>query len=786
MLNYMTSVDGRICVERFAKTYRKIDFHIHSCFSDTKSGDKDKVKENTISNLPVLVSKLDENKVNMAAITDHNIFNFDMYDNFNSLVKKAKHLEKVLPGIELDVEMNDVTLHIVLIFDDSNVIKVKGIEDLVKKAYKGKESIKDLEFVKLVSDIGLDVVVVVHQKKYLGNNKDDNSHSLSTTGENYTLELIRIDYFDALEFRNYNVEFMNRGFVHEKKLECNFISGSDNHIWSCYPFEDENDESDMVYSYLKVIPTFRGIAIAITGENRIEVSEKLIKKPTIENIEFEDGEKIELSSGINAIIGDNAIGKSVILESIFNSNNLQSYHKKYIEKNGWKISPYSKKDYHYDSQGDIREYFQKSNNKLEAHHTIRKYLKNTFDKNSLESMVTGYVDGFLKLVEFNTDIEAKRMLLNTSLRIPKYDEYDYLPKFIGILMPENTTNITTIISGLEKTLESIKFFKELLNSEEIVEVDKFIKYLGELKDQYTNWKEEIIFRNKILNLMISVSEIEKEEMRAYKSVVKQEVDDYRDNYTKIIVDFILVLNTFSKETPFKFSEIKDHVFNPVDNEIGKFKISSQPKKMDYKSDYITQKLLVPLNYIKDTEKAKKLNVKNFTALLGSGFEKEEKKDYKSYYKDLILKNFSKDFIIETKLDYTSELFGSKATSPGINALKYLDIISTDGKLKIVAFDQPEDDVSPTKIGKELSDIIRKMSRNSQVIFVTHNPQLVINLDVDNVVCLTNEDEKINIEYGGLEYENETMSIMGLVADNLDGGAEVIRKRWKRYDKFQTD
>jgi predicted ATP-dependent endonuclease of OLD family len=579
---------------------------------------------------------------------------------------------------------------------------------------------------------------------------------------------------------------MNRGYVHEKKLECNFISGSDNHIWSCYPFEDENYESDMVYSYLKVIPTFRGLAIAITGENRIEVSEKLIKKAIIENIEFDVGEKIELSSGINAIIGDNAIGKSVILESIFNSNNLKSYHKNYIEKNGWNISPYTKKDYHYDSQGDIREYFQKSNNKLEAHHTIRKYLKSTFDKDNLEFMVTSYVDGFLKLVEFNTDFEAKKMLLNTRLEIPKYDEYDYLPKFIGILMPESITNISSIIIGLEKTIESINLFKGLLNSEEIVEVDKFIKYLRDLKDQYKNLKEEIIFRNKILNLIISVSEIEKEEMRAYKSVVKQEVDDYRDNYTKIIVDFILVLNTLSKETPFKFSEIKDHVFSPVDNEIGKFKISSQPKKMDYRADYIIHKLLVPLNYINETEKAEKLNVKNFITSLGSGFEKEEKKDYKSYYRDIVLKNFSKDFIIETKLDYTSDLFGSTATSPGINALKYLDIISTDSKLKIVAFDQPEDDVSPTKIGKELSDIIRKMSRNSQIIFVTHNPQLVINLDVDNVVCLTNKDDKIKIDYGGLEYENKAMSIMDLVADNLDGGAEVIRKRWKRYDKFQID
>ena len=70
----------------------------------------------------------------------------------------------------------------------------------------------------------------------------------------------------------------------------------------------------------------------------------------------------------------------------------------------------------------------------------------------------------------------------------------------------------------------------------------------------------------------------------------------------------------------------------------------------------------------------------------------------------------------------------------------------------------------------------------QIIFITHNPQLVVNLDVDNVIILE-QDEKSNIDikYGALEYEGDE-KILDKVAEMLDGGKEVLRKRWRRYGK----
>ena len=65
-------------------------------------------------------------------------------------------------------------------------------------------------------------------------------------------------------------------------------------------------------------------------------------------------------------------------------------------------------------------------------------------------------------------------------------------------------------------------------------------------------------------------------------------------------------------------------------------------------------------------------------------------------------------------------------------------------------------------------------RNRQLIIVTNNPLLVVNLDVDNVVHLTKTNKFIDIKVGCLEDEDN--GIIELVAKTLDGGKDMIEKR----------
>lgn len=59
--------------------------------------------------------------------------------------------------------------------------------------------------------------------------------------------------------------------------------------------------------------------------------------------------------------------------------------------------------------------------------------------------------------------------------------------------------------------------------------------------------------------------------------------------------------------------------------------------------------------------------------------------------------------------------------------------------------------------------------------------LVVNLDVDNVIYLNKVNNKLDIKYGALEYD-EDYSILVLIKDNLDDGYAAIEGRLKKYDK----
>ena len=127
---------------------------------------------------------------------------------------------------------------------------------------------------------------------------------------------------------------------------------------------------------------------------------------------------------------------------------------------------------------------------------------------------------------------------------------------------------------------------------------------------------------------------------------------------------------------------------------------------------------------------------------------------------------------------------TKELSSGFNAKIYFDILSEQTqKDGIFIIDQPEDDVSQKSIKEYLLEDFYNMCQNRQIILITHNPQFIVNLDVDNVIYLgKNDDNEIIIQSGALEFVNKECDILKIVADNIDGGIGSINERWKRYEK----
>jgi hypothetical protein len=122
-------------------------------------------------------------------------------------------------------------------------------------------------------------------------------------------------------------------------------------------------------------------------------------------------------------------------------------------------------------------------------------------------------------------------------------------------------------------------------------------------------------------------------------------------------------------------------------------------------------------------------------------------------------------------------------SPGTRGIVLLLLylaIDQDESVPLIV-DQPEENLDPESVYTELVGLFRRASERRQVIMVTHNANLVVNTDVDQVVVA----HISAMQPGGLprlEYTSgglENASIRKAVCDILEGGEEAFRQRARR-------
>ena len=272
-------------MNRIVNSLIKVDLHIHSEYSKK---DGDLVSNNTKENIPILMEKLEKEKVNMIAITDHNVFNFDLYDTLVNNMSLCKTLQSILPGIEFDVFENGARFHVIAIFDDTNKDKLKDIEKILQKyKFDNKEkkpnAYKFSTFRSIITDINLNVVLIAHQKS--GIRVENQNENLAGVGEEQFDYIVNCEYFDALEFRSGRIEGILKSYQNEKDLKnMRYITGTDCHDWTVYPKQKKTDKSDIRYSYIKSLPTFKGLVMALTESRRVTTAYYDIRKPYLDKI----------------------------------------------------------------------------------------------------------------------------------------------------------------------------------------------------------------------------------------------------------------------------------------------------------------------------------------------------------------------------------------------------------------------------------------------------------------------------------------------------------------------
>lgn len=94
----------------------------------------------------------------------------------------------------------------------------------------------------------------------------------------------------------------------------------------------------------------------------------------------------------------------------------------------------------------------------------------------------------------------------------------------------------------------------------------------------------------------------------------------------------------------------------------------------------------------------------------------------------------------------------------------------------IIFDQPEDDLDNKFIMNELIDIFKQLKEYRQIIIVTHNANLVVNADAEQIIVAKNTNETLEYESGSLESPN----IINSVCEILEGGEPAFKHRKEKY------
>lgn len=413
-----------------------------------------------------------------------------------------------------------------------------------------------------------------------------------------------------------------------------------------------------------------------------------------------------------------------------------------------------------------------------------------------------YDKKFFELEELNSKLKNEILEKENVLRILEESLLEIKNSEINLDFYNFNQLPISILNEINETLNLSKLiYQKLLN--EIIENNIFIykNELNILKYKIDKDNRELI---KIKEKMESFSrmkelsdKINKEKMRLSElNDNKIKLNKFKDTYSKILLEifdnnkkFITDLN--KNITSFNLKEELE-IFSPklyFNDEKFKQDISriiNNKKFFKFKNDnFIDLETLENFNYNKNLETIIK-SILDDTLTLKKDYDQQEALN-------TLLNPYH-----SLKFDVLYENDTLKSMSPGKRSFIILKIlIQLDKTNWPILIDQPEDDLDSKSISKELSSFLKETKKYRQIIIVTHNPNLVIGADSEQIIVANQEgvdskNKKTKFEYisGSIENtfinnkENAYLYSKGIkehICDILEGGEESFKKRQNKYD-----
>lgn len=339
-------------------------------------------------------------------------------------------------------------------------------------------------------------------------------------------------------------------------------------------------------------------------------------------------------------------------------------------------------------------------------------------------------------------------------------------------------SITDILSKISELILLTEQLAQLpVDEEDRVYLEEQLNFIREIQKKYQVRVEGIQAENERIEIIAkTIIKISTQHNRNISDNHKKETS-FLSNTTEIKETLINILAKQRKLQKY-LPHIEETAIVPASNTVFDYQFISRLNVDKLDTEYFMSHIRKALRSNKEID----WDTINESYLKEIILKYDGSKPVLQFFKETLLASIEEDFTPKNVIIYQG-MDKSEELSSGLNAKIYFDLLSYENTRDgIYIIDQPEDNISQSAIKTYLLDRFKTMGENRQILMVTHNPQFIVNLDIDNLIYIFRTGDTLNVYSGALEYADDTYNILDIVAKNIDGGLDSIQKRWKRYEK----
>ena len=766
------------------------DLHIHTCCCPKASSDYKNMKiDEYVDELIKIFGKY--NKLQMISFTDHNQISVDVYKEFYS---RNTSIE-LIPGVEVDTLLpnSDIAKHLIIYFNlNQNNYENFSIE--FNQFLKEKTPIEIGKLLNFLLEKKIQFVVSPHafkQDKRGINYEWNDSQSVHENSHKYMDQFFCFWEAQGQSSIATAIKFLE-DFDLENRISIVSFSDSNN-------FKKLTNYLDNPFQYFNCLSNFKGLQLAGTDCRRITKTPQDIDESNLGNyigyLNF-NGEIIQLSPRLNAIVGGRGSGKSLLLDSS------ALYLKPKIDEDNEMIK-LQRKEYISNFKCGVRGYNNNliDTNSFEFDYFNQSYVSHIFnDKNPSKAIENYFKD------EFNAIENINRESILNEIK----EKYREMIKEIDNKQLDNISSLTEKYILNKNSKINLSLAKKNMVNGSLIQYVNYEKYL------------ELIANNKkIVPKEIANSPAIIEKMNLLIKTIYEEIGKYnyemliKNGGDYLIENYVNYNNSISKQSKDK-SDIEDlfleHLNQKESSYITRVSIINAILKINNCFDYF-YKNFVKKSGVYNTEFTFEKSLKiekplEFFIRISKKYLQNKSIDFKNINNLIEIFCFKlDDYIKDSKTvdDYIKELkdlnnllieeintiyyaIGNEPkenifdASPGTQTNILMEyIVSKDTKIPLL-IDQPEDNIDNETIFNKLTEWFFTLKFKRQIIVVTHDANIVINSDAENVI-IANKTDKDNYkyEYGALEHDK----ILNKISTILDGGVDAVERSLKKYGQDCT-